>query len=67
MAISVSDESILSNQKEFNKATGILCEPSSAATYAGYKNLLLENKLKDKSVLLLITGNGLKDIESLKA
>mgnify|MGYP000601476542 CR=1 FL=1 len=67
MAISVSDESILLNQKEFNKATGILCEPSSAATYAGYKNLLLENKLKDKSVLLLITGNGLKDIESLKA
>ncbi len=46
MAISVSDESILSNQKEFNKATGILCEPSSAATYAGYKNLLLENKIE---------------------
>jgi len=28
--------------------------------------LISENKLQDKSVLLLITGNGLKDIESLK-
>jgi threonine synthase len=43
-----------------------LCEPSSAATYAGYKKLLSENELNNQSVLLLITGNGLKDIESLK-
>jgi len=64
--ISVSDENILQSQKEFIIKTGILCEPSSAATYAAYKLLINENKLQDKSVLLLITGNGLKDIESLK-
>lgn len=64
--ISVSDENILQSQKEFIIKTGILCEPSSAATYAAYKQLINENKLLDKSVLLLITGNGLKDIESLK-
>jgi len=65
-AFSISDEDILLNQKEFIKATGVLCEPSSAATYAGYKRLLSESNLVGKSVLLLITGNGLKDIESLK-
>jgi len=65
-AIAISDEEILSSQKEFIKTTGVLCEPSSATTYAGYKKLLGENKLQNKSVLLLITGNGLKDIESLK-
>ncbi|MBU0474117.1 MAG: pyridoxal-phosphate dependent enzyme [Bacteroidetes bacterium] len=64
--ISVSDENILQSQKEFIIKTGILCEPSSAATYAAYKLLINENKLQNKSVLLLITGNGLKDIESLK-
>jgi len=63
-AIAISDEEILARQKEFIKSTGVLCEPSSAATYAAYKALRTE--LENKSVLLLITGNGLKDIESLK-
>ena len=66
MAIAISDEDILTAQKEFIKTTGVLCEPSSATTYAAYKILQDKNMLKDKSVLLLITGNGLKDIESLK-
>ncbi len=65
-AISVSDENILASQKKFIKNTGVLCEPSSAATYAGYLQLLSKRALANKSVLLLITGNGLKDIESLK-
>lgn len=65
-AIAISDKDILTGQKEFIKATGILCEPSSATTYVAYKKLQSENKLQNKSVLLLITGNGLKDIESLK-
>ena len=58
--IAESDEEILSAQKEFIKQTGILCEPSSAAVYAAYKNNPLENSL------LLITGNGLKDVDALK-
>jgi len=63
-AIAIPDEDILLSQKEFIRTTGILCEPSSAATYAAYKKF--GNELQNKSVLLLITGNGLKDIESLK-
>ncbi len=65
--VTVSDAEILSAQKEFVKNTGILCEPSSAATYAAIKKLNnTTQNFKDKKILLLITGNGLKDIESLK-
>ncbi len=64
-AISVSDADILLAQKEFIRETGILCEPSSAATYAAFKEMKNEKILESKSVLLLITGNGLKDIQSL--
>lgn len=66
-AIAVTDEEILSAQKEFIIQTGILCEPSSASVYAAYKKLFSADKLNsDYRYLLLITGNGLKDIESLK-
>ena len=64
--ISISDEDILLAQKEFIRETGILCEPSSAATYAAFKKLKDDEIVRNKSVLLLITGNGLKDINALK-
>ena len=66
-AIAVTDKEILSAQKEFIKQTGILCEPSCASVYAAYKKLLSDDKLNSTDkILLLITGNGLKDIESLR-
>ena len=65
-AMAVSDDEIISAQKEFIKQTGILCEPSSASVYAAYKKLMTEDRISSsKKNLLLITGNGLKDIESL--
>jgi len=65
-SIAVSDENILAAQKEFIRETGILCEPSSAAVYAAYKNVMKENRIgRNGKVLLLITGNGLKDISAL--
>jgi threonine synthase len=66
-AIAVKDEEILSAQKEFISKTGILCEPSCASVYASYKKLIKQHKISSsEKPLLLITGNGLKDIESLK-
>jgi len=66
-AITVSDEEILFAQKEFIKQTGILCEPSSASVYAAYKKLIAEAKLNSsQKILLLITGNGLKDVKALR-
>jgi threonine synthase len=66
-AIAVTDDEILSSQKEFIKQTGILCEPSSASVYAAYKKFLAEAQLDSSDkILLLITGNGLKDVDALK-
>ena len=66
-AIAVTDEDILVSQKDFIKETGILCEPSSASVYAAYKKLIAQNKISSsEKSLLMITGNGLKDIKSLK-
>ena len=66
-AIAVTDEEILSAQKEFITQTGIFCEPSSASVYAAYKKLLVDDRIySTEKYLLLITGNGLKDIESLR-
>jgi threonine synthase len=66
-AIAVTDEEILSAQKEFIKQTGILSEPSCASVYAAYKKVMAESKLNSsEKILLLITGNGLKDIEALR-
>ena len=66
-AIAVTDEEILSAQKEFIKQTGILCEPSSASTYAAYKKLIAQDKISpSEKNRLLITGNGLKDVEALR-
>ena len=66
-AIAVIDEEILSAQKEFITQTGILCEPSSASIYAAYKKLIWEDRISAvEKILLLITGNGLKDVETLR-
>ena len=65
-ASSVSDAEILKAQKEFILKTGVLCKPSSATTYAAFKNLRTEAILEDKSLLLLNTGNDLKDIKSMQ-
>jgi threonine synthase len=65
-AVSVSDVEILSAQKEIANRFGILSEPSSAAVFAGYLRMKQNKSVAGKSNLLIITGNGLKDVEALK-
>ena len=66
-AISVTDDEILSSQTEFKKETGILCEISSTSVYAAYKRLVAEHKISpEEKTLLLITGNGLKNVNGLR-
>jgi threonine synthase len=65
-AIEVSDEEILEAQKIVAHNLGMLIEPSSAASFAGYKKYLTAGKIFDnEKVMLMFTGNGLKDINSL--
>jgi len=66
-AIAVTDEDILSSQESLAKEYGFLVESAAAASLAGYikyTNSILN--LQKENVLLLLTGNGLKDIASLE-
>ena len=61
--VQVSDDAILEAQKELSSSTGLFAEPAGAAAFAGFLSVkdLLD---KASTSVLLITGNGLKDIDS---
>ncbi|HVB73049.1 MAG TPA: threonine synthase [Ktedonobacteraceae bacterium] len=64
--VTVSDEQILSAEKELARQTGVFAEPSGAASYAGLLRLLDEGKIaRDERVVLLVTGSGLKSIDAV--
>ncbi len=59
----VSDDEILYSQSYLSRMSGIFCEPSSAAAFAGF--LKIKKRIaKDKNVVVLLTGHGLKDIDN---
>ncbi|NOZ07651.1 MAG: threonine synthase [FCB group bacterium] len=65
--ITVTDDEILKGQKDLATRTGIFAEPAAASAYAGYQKAVHENLVTGmQSAVLLITGSGLKDIESAK-
>ncbi|HUR68293.1 MAG TPA: threonine synthase [Candidatus Thermoplasmatota archaeon] len=58
----VSDEEILEAQKTLAATEGIFVEPASAAPLAGLRKLVAEGiASRSESVVLVATGNGLKD------
>ena len=62
-SVTVTDDEIMTAQKELAMTTGIFAEPSCSSVLAALK------KSKDKfdkkeQIVLLITGSGLKDIDS---
>ncbi|MEN3011787.1 threonine synthase [Dictyoglomus thermophilum] len=57
----VSDEEILEAQKELASKEGVFVEPASAASWAGIKKLLKENRFPGEEVVCVLTGHGLKD------
>lgn len=59
---SVTDEEILAAQKILASKGGIFAEPASCAPLAGLIKLKKQGKLpKDITVVMVLTGNGLKD------
>jgi threonine synthase len=66
-AIAVSDDEILQAEKFLAQQTGLLVEPAAAASLAGYQQLKSKGIISDSQsrVLLMMTGNGLKDVEAL--
>lgn len=64
-AISVTDDEILGAIPELAKKTGVFGEPAGVAPYAALKKALGEGMVgEDEVVVLLVSGGGLKDIDS---
>ena len=61
--VRVSDEEILDAQLELSSSSGLFTEPAGATAYAGFLKYV-EKIEKDKSIVILATGSGLKDIQN---
>jgi threonine synthase len=59
----VSDDAILEAQRELADLSGLFAEPAAAASLAGLRSLS-GTMDKDAVIVLIITGSGLKDIDS---
>lgn len=60
--ISVSDDEIKTAIVELTRETGVFAEPAGAIAFAGFKKLMNQGRIhRSDSVVLIVTGNGLKD------
>ncbi|MCK4546844.1 MAG: threonine synthase [Candidatus Eisenbacteria sp.] len=68
-ALAVPDEEILDAMRTLGRSTGIFGEPAGVTGFAGLRQALRDGLVRsDERVVVLITGNGLKDVDSaLKA
>jgi threonine synthase len=65
--VKVSDSEIIRSIPELAQKTGVFVEPAAAATLAGFKRMIADGRVKsDERVLLMLTGNGLKDVETAR-
>jgi len=61
--VKVSDDEIVKAIPELARSTGVFVEPAAAAAHAGFIKLSGEGLIdREQRVLLMLTGNGLKDI-----
>jgi threonine synthase len=66
-AIAVSDEEIIAAIPRLAQTTGVFSEPGAAAAFAGFAKLRESGAIQsDESVVLVITGSGLKDINTAR-
>jgi len=64
--IKVSDDEILAAISSLARATGVFVEPSSAAAFAGFVKSCEAGSIKSgETVVLMLTGNGLKDVDAV--
>ena len=60
--VTVSDAAIQAAIPEFAQLSGVFAEPAAAAAYAGLKALKARESSAARSVCIVSTGNGLKDV-----
>jgi threonine synthase len=65
--VKVTDDEIIAAIAELSRATGVFAEPAAAAAFAGFKAMCASGTFKaDERVLLMLTGNGLKDVDAAR-
>jgi threonine synthase len=63
--VAVSDEEILEAMRLLGREAGVFAEPAGAAGFAGLQKLVREGQVgPEERVVVLVTGNGLKDVDS---
>ena len=63
--MTVSDAEILSAIPELARSAGVFGEPAGVTAFAGFRKMAIQGMLSpDETVALVVTGNGLKDIQS---
>jgi len=64
----VSDEEILTAQRDIVRMEGVFCEPASAAGVAGVRKLAADGRITAaETVVCVLTGHGLKDPDAVQA
>jgi len=67
LAVSVSDDQIVSAIPQLAREAGVFAEPAAAAAYAGFMRLCDTGAFeREERVLLMVTGNGLKDVDAVR-
>jgi threonine synthase len=63
----VSDDEIIESIGRLSRATGVFAEPAAAAAFAGFAKMVDSGGVgADERVLLMLTGNGLKDVDAAR-
>ena len=63
--MTVTDDEILDAMRLLARHTGVFAEPAGATAFAGLRKMLRENALDNtETVVVMVTGNGLKDIDT---
>ncbi len=65
ITVTVADDEILDAQGLLASGAGLFAEPAAAAAWAGFQQLMSEIDI-DASVVVLVTGSGLKDIDGAR-
>jgi threonine synthase len=65
--VTISDDQMVAAIPRLARETGVFVEPAAAAAYAGFVKLCESGSIKsDERVLLMLTGNGLKDVDTAR-
>ncbi|MGB9593554.1 MAG: threonine synthase [Anaerolineae bacterium] len=63
--ITVSDDEILDAMRVLARSAAVFGEPAGVAAFAGLRKMLAEGRVNpDEKIVVLVTGNGLKDVAS---